>query len=247
MMKQIVFFGLMTTLSVGVHAKSYDKQDEIKGVILKSGKEKSNRYYAGSLTKTIPHSLRNVMSGVINFQEKCNNDYKDKRKYTSDKLDCKYHNDHLIETMIIKDIKTQGWAKVEGERERYITGRRVYNRGNFGYYELIQVIDGKNEQKQNTVTIIQKMLSDKEAKLYVDPKFKRESAFDESIGVFTLTELSPTSTEITYAYNSQTEHWILNKEVSVPQVFASISKSINDLMITIDKESSIQSRDLASH
>lgn len=249
MMKTFLFFGLLTTLSLSASgAIEFDKSDEIKGVAVKSGKEKSNRYYEGVITKTIPHSLAAVTNSVINFQEKCNNDYKDKRKFTSKDSQCKYHNDHLIETMIIKDIKTEGWTKVSGERERYLTGRRVYNRGNYGYHELIQIIDGVNEKKQKTVTIIQKMLHDKEAALYTDIKFKRDAVFDESLGTFTLTETSPNTTEITYVYNSETDHWILNKEVSVPQVFSSISKSLKDLMATIDEESLSQSsRDLASH
>lgn len=246
MMKQLVTFGLMTALTSAFSAVKYDKLDEIKGVVLKSGKEKSNRYFMGSSTKTIQQPLQYVMNGVLNFQEKCNNDYKDKREYTDKKTDCKYHNAHLVETLIIKDIHPTGWVKEANERERYITGRRVYNRGSFGYYELIQIFDGKNDKNQKTVTVVQRMLNDKEAKVYVNPKFKKDSAFDESIGTFTLTEINPHTTEVTYAYNSETEHWLLNKEVSVPQIFSTISQSINDLMVSIDKESSLQSRDLAS-
>ncbi len=224
-----------------------DKKETINGVHVESGKKDSSRHYRGSVTKTFPYGLASVKASVLNFNQKCNNSYKDRRKFTDKSADCKYHNENLVETIVVKDIKQNGWTKESGEVERYLLGRRVYNRGEFGYYELVRMYEGKNSQDQKTITITQKMLNDKEAKLYTKVSFEKDSAFDEAGSTYVLTEISPNTTILSYEYHAETDHWILNKEVSVPQVFASISKSINDLLKTVDKESPIKSRELASN
>lgn len=245
-LKYFMCAGWLITLGAGAATKM-DKKDTISGVSVESGKKDSTRLYRGTYTKSFPYSLNTVKNSIVNFQEKCNNNYKDRRKYTDKKLNCKYHNDNLVETIVVKDIKQVGWAKAEGETERYVLGRLVYNRGSFGFYEVVTVIEGKNAQNQKTVTLVQKMLNDNQAKVYIHPSFERDSAFNDTTATYVLTEIGPNQTALSYEYKAETDHWILNKEVSVPQVFASISKSINDLVKTMDKESSIQSRDLASN
>jgi hypothetical protein len=244
-LKYVLCAGWMITLSAGAAAK-FDKKDTISGVKVESGKKDSTRLYRGTYSKTFPFSLESVKNSVVNFHEKCNNKFKDKRQFTDKKADCKYHNDNLVETIVVKDINQTGWNKAEGETERYVLGRQVYNRGAFGYYELVQVVESKNALNQKVLTVTQTMLNDKETKVYTKPKFDRDSAFDKTTATFVLTEVRPKETTLSYEYKAETEHWILNKEVSVPQVFASISKSINDLVKTVDKESQVQARDLAS-
>lgn len=224
-----------------------DKKETINGVQVESGKEDSNRHYRGSISRSFPFSLSAVKKSVVNFNEKCNNSYKERRQYTDKKIDCKYHNDNLVETLVVKDINQTGWTKEAGETERYILGRQVYNRGSFGYYELIKVVEGKNTKNQKTITISQVMLNDNEVKNYTKASFEKESAFDKAQAQFVLTEVGPSETLLSYEYHAETEHWILNKEVSIPQVFASISKSINDLVKTVTAESSLIVRDVASN
>jgi hypothetical protein len=245
--KLMLCAGWLISLQVFSGTPVLDKKETINGVVVQTGKQDSTRIYQGSVTKTFPYKLETIKKSVINFHEKCNNSLKDRRKYTDKKADCKYHNENMVETLVIKDIKQTGWTKAPGEVERFVLGRLIYNRGAFGYYELVQVFYGKNKKNQNTIKIVQTMLDDKVAKIYISPAFDKDSAFDTTQCTFTLTELSPTETKLRYKYRANTEHWILNKEVSVPQVFASMSKSINDLVKTVDTESIIQSRDLASN
>ncbi len=240
------FTTLLLIFSLNAQAEEFDKKDNINGVELASGKKDSTRTYQGLASKSIMHPIAIVMKGVTNFAEKCNNAYKDKRKYTNKAIDCKYHNENMVESFVIQDIRKDGWTIVEGEVERFLIGRQVYNRGHFGYYELVQVFHGKNKENQQTYKIVLRMLENSEAKAYVEPKFEKESAFDKSSGVFTLTEVGPSETKLTYKYMAETDHWVLNKEMSVPQVFASITKSINDLVKTVDMESVSQTRELAS-
>jgi len=224
-----------------------DKKESINGVTVQTGKHDSVRVYQGSITRSLPYGIDTLKTSVTNFKDRCNNSYKDRREYTDKKISCKYHNDNLVETMVYKDIKQTGQAIVENETERYILGRHVYKSGTFSYYELVTVAESKDANNRKVVRVEQKMLNDKQVKEYIKPLFEKESAFTETTGIFTLTEVSPTETTLTYEYNAETDHWILNKEVSVSQVFSSISKSINDLVKTLTKESSLKNRDIASN
>jgi hypothetical protein len=224
-----------------------DKTDKINGVSVQSGKDDSKRVYLGKISQSFPHSIESVKQAIVNFGDKCNNSYKDRRKYTDKNFICKYHNEHLVETQVIRKLKQNGWTKEPGETDRFLLARQVYNRGSFGYYELVRIYETKDAANKKSIKIVQTMLNDEQTKKYTSPLFEKDSAFDKSSSTFLLTEVSPTETSLSYQYNAETEHWILNKEVSVPQVFASISKSINDLVKTVVTESAIQSRDVASN
>ena len=235
-------------ISMQVFAETkMDKAESINGVAVQSGKHDNTRIYRGSITKTFPYGITAVKNSIVNFQDRCNNSLMNRRKYTNKKTPCKYHNENLVETIVVKDINKTGWSKNPNEIERYVLGRQIYNRGSFGYYELVTIHESKNSLNQKTVTVIQNMMSNSETKKYAKPLFEKDSAFDETSGTFILTETAPNETTLSYSYFAETEHWILNKEVSVPQVFVSISKSINDLVKTLDIESSKLTRDLASN
>ena len=244
--KKWLWAGCLLSLSAMADIK-YDKKDKILGVELVTAKDNKTRMYLGTISKTFPQNLVSVKNAVINFADKCNNSYMKKRKFTDKKQKCKYHNDHLVETFVIKDINAKGWTKEENEIERYILGRKIYNRGEFGHYELIQIFQSKNAEDQNFIKITQTMLNDKQTRAYVKPRFKRESAFKNTVSTFILTETKPQETQLSFEYKAETQHWVLNKEISIPQVFSNMSKSINDLVKTVDAESTIQGRDVASN
>lgn len=237
---------LFTTLIFAFNAfsESIDKLEQINGVSLKSSKEKAVRTFNAVTERTFPYPLSLVRNAVTNFTEKCNNAYKSKRQFSSKETDCKYHNENLVETFIVKDIRQA--ESFQGMSEFFLVGRQVYNRGSFGFYELATVREYLNERNQKTVSVVLKMLDDADVRLFTTPKFDKASAFDNSTTVYTLTELSSNITSMTYEYTADTDHWLLNKEVSVPQVFVSISKSVNDLVKTVEAESSLQKRELAS-
>jgi hypothetical protein len=64
------------------------------------------------------------------------------------------------------------------------------------------------------------------------------------LATFVLTEIHPEATNLSYEYFSETEHWLLNKEISVSQVFLSISKSINDLFRAVENEAATRKKEL---
>lgn len=242
-MKSIVTLGFLAfSLATSAEVK-FDKTEVLNDVVLKSSKQDSVRTYYGSVEKTLPYPIEIIKKSVTNFESRCNNAFKDKRSFTDDKMDCKFHNENLIETVVVKDITPSETFK--DFSEAYLLGRRVYNRGTFGYYELVTI---KNEtvNKKKLTTISIRMLTHDEVKTFTSPKFERESVFDSSVTKFILKEISSGETQVTYDYQADTDHWLLNKEVSVPQVFVSISKAVNDLMTSLESDSSSQKRELAS-
>ena len=222
-------------------------KNTIDGVAVQSAKKDDARTYTGTISKDFSTSMANVVKSVVNFNEKCNNSLKDRREFTDKKANCKYHNENLVETIIVKDINKNGWTKEPSEVDRYLLARHIYNRGKFHHYELIRVYEKINQQNQKTIIITQTMMNDKDVKKYTSPKFDKDSAFDEVISTFTLTEVSPNLINLKYEYKAVTDHWMLNKEVSVPQVFASMSKGINDLIKAMDQESRVPARDVAAY
>jgi hypothetical protein len=149
-----------------------------------------------------------------------------------------------VETFIVKDIRKQEYLK--DFSEVYLIGRKIYNRGPYGHYELVTVKRAVNHENKKVVSIVTKMLQDDEVKLFTTPKFSRESAFHSSLTVYTLTETSQHQTELNYEYLANTNHWLLNKEVTVSQVFSSMSKSIKELLDSIELEAAFLKKELAS-
>ncbi len=241
-MKRLSF--LISLLSFNVYALDYDRVQALNGVNLKSMKEDTIRTYKANIERVLPYPLELVKSGITNFTDKCNNSFKGKRQYTSSESDCRYHNENLIETVLIPNLPQRD--EFRNVSEVYLLGRHVYNRGDYGYYELVTVRSGLNQKSQKTITITLRMLDDKEVKVYTTPKFQGESPFHKSLAVFMLTQTGPQETHLSYDYLASTDHWLINKEITVPQVFASISKSVNDLIRTVEDESLWQQRQLAS-
>lgn len=234
-MRSLILSLFILTISSKAFSK-IDRREDVDGISMQSGKEDGVRTYQASWVKKFAYSLQTVKSSITNFPERCNNEHKDKRKFTDKNHDCRYMNEHMVESFILTDLKNSV-PKLPGETERMLVGRQIYNRGKYGYYELVQVIEGLNNEGKKMVTILEQMLNDDEVKKLTEPNFSQESAFDKSFNKYTLVEISANETQVTYEFEAQTDHWVLNKEVSVPQVFASISKSINDLIKAVNAES----------
>lgn len=236
---------LLTSLLV---ARAYaDKVDgvelalekNINGVILHSGKVDSTRIYHGQLSKVVNASLPKTFTAVENFEDKCNNEFKGKRKVLDKNKDCKYHNHNLIESVIVKKTNYTG-PKEPNEIERYIVTRYIYNRGSFQQNDLMIVLKYKNDKKQDVMHIKQTMLSDEESKQYLDKPVKKDSAFKEARGNFIMTKLDENKTQFDYEYIGKSDHWMLNKEMMVNEVYEGIAKGINFLWESIEKDVAIK-------
>lgn len=229
---------LMVFICLSLKAEvNFDKHDEINGVSLSTGKEDSTRHYKGLISKTFSHSLSEIKNNITNFTEKCNNDYKEKRTLTDESVDCKFHVDHLIESKIVKDLGNGS----------LLIARHLYRRGTYSHHDLVSITEAKNERGQATVAITFTMLTDEEVSKHLETNFKKDSYFSKSSETYILTSLGNKSTQVNYQFHAETEHWLLNKELSVPQVFASISQDVNDMFKSVTEAIAPRDREVASH
>ena len=212
-----------------VDNKSTHETSKVKMI---SGKKESNRFYQGNLSKVFPTSIENVLKGILNFSEKCNNELKDRRELTDKKAVCAHHNSNLVESKVYKITKE--FKKKKNETDRFLVARRIYNRQSFSHIDLITRYEEKNSSGNRVIKISQEMISDTEVKKYIDPPVELDSAFQKAYAEFTVTEIDKESTIVSYYYASETDHWLLNKSVSVGQVFDSMGKSIGLLFSSID-------------
>tara|TARA_Y100000385_G_C12951375_1_gene575634 strand:+ start:202 stop:960 length:759 start_codon:yes stop_codon:yes gene_type:complete len=229
---------LTSTVAFGKDFKGYDiDNDEVNKkyeINLTSGKKKDVRFYKGLRTKIYQQSIDYVMKSITNFEDKCNNDYKDRRELISKKKDCSYHNGNLVESKIYRNLKE--YKKGENEIDRFLVARRIYNRQEFSHVDQIRIFETKNEKGQKVITIKGEMLKDKQVKKYMKPPVEKDSVFIKAYSEFKLTEIEKNKTELTYTFTSKTDHWLLNKSVSVSKVFESMAKSIDLLFYSIKKE-----------
>jgi hypothetical protein len=238
MTKIALFMAALVIITFEGHAKAQiPKMDEIKtidGVKLGSSKKKGVRYYQGEIDNIIDASLETVFATVMDFKNRCNNSYKSRRDHLDKKFNCKYHNKNLIETVLIWNTKFKG-KKEKNETDRFMMKRYIYNRGSFQHTELAKVYKYKNEQGESTIKLSYRMVSDKEAKQYLDKYAEKDSAFISTEGTFILTQKDDGKTQLYYKYISKTDHWLLNKSMVVDEFFENMSKSMNNLLITLSK------------
>jgi hypothetical protein len=239
--KLLLSLSVLASLNLVAGESFVDRSDLLQGVKLTSGKKDSVREFSASANKKLPYSIEHVSRAIKNFSEKCNNYLRSKRVLLSKDVDCKFHNKETVETVVLKDLK----KPLPTSHEAFLLERQMYNRGQYGYYEMVEVKEEKAADKKQIV-ISQRMLNDEEAATYTDIKFNENSTFKKGLVNYTLTEVSPNETTLEYSMHTETEHWLLNKELSIPQVFATISKSVNDLVNNIESDSRHQTRDIAS-
>lgn len=198
-------------------------QKTIDGVHLETSKTKSTRHLKATKSVTLNLNLADSLKLVLNFNEKCNNNFKDKRKWTDRGVECKFHNNNLIETVFYRDIKNRNpsW------KDHFLLFRHGYNRGTFLYFEEITV-----EQSDKESHVRQRLLSDEEVKSFLDTELETEFSFQKVTGHFYLKQLAPHQTQLTYTYESSTDHWLLNKEMMIGEIFESTAKGINDLFLS---------------
>lgn len=214
----------------------YDKQEEVSGVMLTTRKIGATRHYKGVHKRTFMHPLEIVKNGITNFSEKCNNDYKSKRNLTDKEHHCIYHIDDVVELKVVKIL---------GENS-FLLANHLYLRGTYTHHDQVTLESGKNEQGQATLTIYFNMLTDEEVAQHIQTEFRKDSNFTRRTQKYVLTAISGMKTEVSYEYHAETEHWLLNKQLSVPQVFATISSGVNEIFRSVELAASTVNREVAS-
>jgi hypothetical protein len=222
---------LLPFLFLSLLPQAFAQKDTIKGIQLSSHKKKSSRTFIAHLERTVPAPLHRVKDAIMNFTDKCNNDFRSQRKWIDKGFDCAFKNGNLIESKRHDDLLP--FKPEANEVTRFILSRHGNNRGAFTYLDLVTEKKYLNDKKKKVIEISQEMLSDKKAKEMIKVELKNTMAFNKIKGLFVLTEISSTETLLSYTYTSQTTHWMLNKEMIVGEVFSSMANGIDDLWQSI--------------
>ncbi len=210
-----------------------NKRTTIENVSLATGRKDDVRVYEGVIEQEFNHPIALLRKVVGDFENRCNNEHKDLREIRPKDKPCLQENNSLIESTKITELKN---LKSEPFKvNEYLLSRRIYNRNYYNHYDLITEREIKNKG-QLVVTFTVDMLTDEEASQYLGkPAKERESAFIDTYSVFTLKEIAPNKTLLTYRYTSKTDHWLLNKSMVTSRFFNNTSKNINKLFSVIDK------------
>jgi hypothetical protein len=230
----ITMLVMSTSLLAAQTQYKIDEKEVVDGVSMRTGKHKKVRMYEGHNIKEYSAPIAQVVKSVMDFESRCNNKFKRKRKVVSKDFNCRNYNKNIIETIRVTDIKDKSLEK--NEIQKFILKRFIYNRTTFRHNELVRVYKYKNKKKQTTYKITQTMLSDKESKKYLEDPISKDSAFILTKGEFIITEVAPNKTTFDYKYTSKTDHWLLNKSMVVSEFFENMSKGINRLFNVIEKE-----------
>ncbi len=214
-----------------------EEREVIDDILLFSGKNNGVRFFKGKVSKELDLPFSSVVAAVREFEKRCSNELKDKRNHLAPDYICEMENENVVESIKFTELK---YSKNDPfKTDQYILQRKVYNHGEYHYYDLITE---KQIELENTkvVIIIQSLLSDKDAKQYLGEKAEpRESVFNNTEGIFTLKDLGSNKTLFTYEYTTKTEHWVLNKSFMVSRFFEGTSKSLNNLVKEISKRATI--------
>jgi hypothetical protein len=209
----------------------------IKGVTLHNVLIGEMRWFHAELQRDLNAPFDRIVENVLEFNERCNNDYKDKRKYTDKSKDCKHHNDNLVESLIIRKIQP-GYVKEKNEVDRFLIRRNIYNREFFGYYDVVVVRKWKNEKGQRVARVTFTMLSEEESKQYLINPEPVRSAFKAIDGSYTIVEVAPKTTNMKMTYLTKTDHWLLNTWIAVGKIYKNIAKGNRATMDLIERAAS---------
>ena len=233
-MQIIQFFSILLSFSamasenlpseLGTYA--VDSEKTINGVTLKSGKKDDVRFFYSTVSRTYQADMATTESLVTNFEEKCNNQHQMRRLYLAKDYKCPFLNKNLVESSIVKKLKIPAVAGVD---ESWVVRRHIFNRGTYSHNDLVTI-----KRTPGVKTIVEHtMLSEEEAKKYIDDPIEHREPFIYIRGSYILEPISAKETKVTYDYQSRTDHMILNKSISVGNVFDSIVDGTTQALQTI--------------
>ncbi|MBH47354.1 MAG: hypothetical protein CME71_04195 [Halobacteriovorax sp.] len=198
------------------------KEEKIKDVIVRSAEKSDSRIYLANYNAVFNGSFDKALSYVLDFPKRCNNSYRKERKLTEKDFECIYHNDNLIESQIIKDLK----VKDENPNivDRFVVKRRIWNKGLHSYNDLVTVT--KETPKENEVrrlTVSYRLLKDDESKKLIDDPVPFNNAFYYTMGTYRMAETKDGKVTVEYSYETKTDHWFLTSSMIQGSIYSSIA------------------------
>ncbi|MFG1484279.1 hypothetical protein ABMA79_00040 [Halobacteriovorax sp. HFRX-2_2] len=225
----ILVFAAISSYAINIKKFEIDYREKSKefDVSMLSGKKKGIRFYQGTISDTIAQPVDKVLETVLAFDKRCNNEYRDKRTLSAKNISCPFSSDSLIESVIIKNLKVKKLDK--NEIKRFVVKRRSYNRGLYTYNDLIRVY-----RYMDGFKITMEMLNDKQSKAYISSPLSNNSVMQTSGGVYYIMPASGGKTRYTYTFTCSTDHWLLNKSITVSTFFSNMAKNLRSEFNTIN-------------
>ena len=241
MLKWLVGGLLLSSICSHATDVQFDRKDKFQGVFVESGKNDGVRAYRAHFTHIIPASILDVRAGIVNFTEKCNNQHSKRRQWINQATHCAFPSESIIETRVERNLKPH--VPLQGETDHYILSRRGYNRGSYQYQELVREF---SQQNGDVIEIRQEMLTENQASQWLaSAPLPFDHSYDHITTTYVLRKLSDSRTELSYEQRAETTHWLLNKEVIVPQVLAGLSRGAKEVWKSVEGHQQ-RSRQLAS-
>jgi hypothetical protein len=214
---------LLSSLLLFTTLATASERDSIK---LSSTKHEDVRSYTTSFTQEIKAPIETVRASIVNFAEKC-----DQRLSRN----CKYHWPNLVEVKVQTELLYA--PRAPGEVHRYVVQKRGYDRVSFQYQELVREFE-----RDGQYIIEVSMLNDKNATQWMTSPLQTDYPFSERHAVYQLVKTPRGTTQVNYQLTSKTAHWLISREILVPQTLESMVQETLGIKRSLDpKDRSVAS------
>lgn len=220
-----------TTVTAPLHeGKVMEDRKDIDGVILHSLKIGDMRIIDARQSIAIKAAVSTLSASILRFDDRCNNDYAERREFSDKKKVCPIFNQNLIESVRLPLKAGLAYERLAGEKERFLLWRKIYNREEFNYYDLVTVREINGE-----FIIYYQMLKDEEARALLDNPRPRKTAFNHIEGSYSLRADEEGGTLLTMTYKTQTDHWLLNSGPALSVIYKNVAKGLRNTVEQIEK------------
>jgi len=209
-----------------------DKKDQLGEMLLKTGKLESNRHFSVDFKKVLNKPIDSVLKALRSAEQRCNNSFKQSRKYSSRNYPCKYHSKNVVEA-VKHAIIIPGYSK-----DDFVQTKFIKKRGDQIVHELYK-FKKKTVQGKKHYSLWTETLDDDTTKKLTGKDLKLQTAIKISNSEFILKEITPNKTEVTFMYEMATDHWLVNKKIVAGKVFSDLRESILALFSKVEEQAAI--------
>ncbi|MCP4915057.1 MAG: hypothetical protein GY909_18205 [Oligoflexia bacterium] len=174
-------------------------------------------------------SVEKVTQGIINFDDKCNNQKRSKRKYMKWENNCPFHNENLVEAVKVQKYNSER-VKNRYPHSVFLLWRNINNNGKYSHYDIVT-----KEKNNDELKIVHQMLNGSEVKEIVTSPERTVSAFKFLKGTYIIKPLAEKKTKVVYIYESKTDHWFLKRDFIEDKVKRNIVKGTTQALATIQE------------
>jgi|GEM_PF-1488082 len=234
----LVMATAVQAVELKVDSLKWDNERSINGVAVKRASEGDFKIFYAEVGKIVERPIKEVFNDVTRFADRCNDEYKDKRRFTPKDFHCQVLNKNMVETVFIREFKApleKIVNRLPGETERFLLYRNLYNRDEFHYYDLVTVVEGKTSAGKQTIKVTYQMLNDDESKIYLASPELKKSVFAAIQGDYILEDLDGQKTLVKMTYASKTDHWMLTSMFATGTIFNSMSEGTSSTLSSLDK------------